>query len=162
MGGARGGGAGGSTGGVQVEAGAASAAATAPKAALVSIAVGAEHGCVVRGSGALVCWGAKAKLGQQVGDTEAPYQLEPKPLPALAKVKVTEVVTQFDESCVRTEGKEAWCWGDGRAPAKVAGVAGIRQLDVGMLHAATWLAGARTWMASSATEPRSTVTRRSP
>ncbi len=81
--------------------------------------------------------GAKAGLGQTVGEKESPYQLKPAPLAALTSETVMSIATEFDDTCVVTDKKEAYCWQGGvspKSPTKVSGVSGIAQLDVGMSH----------------------------
>lgn len=74
----------------------------------VAVSVGTRHGCAVRASGAVACWGDNTfgQLGTGTRESDG------TPAPVRGIEDAVEVVTGRGHSCARLEGGAVSCWGD--------------------------------------------------
>jgi len=102
---------------------------------IVSVATGAYHTCVVKNSGAVLCWGANSygQLGNgSTVDSAVPVS------PIGLDHGVVQLATKFDHTCAVMADRTVRCWGynysgqvgdgtlvDRLAPATVPNVAGV-------------------------------------
>lgn len=76
---------------------------------VTSIAVGGSHGCALRASGAVVCWGAN--ISGQLGDGSTMTRRQPVDVRTLADVR--GLVTGDSHSCALRVSGAVVCWGEG-------------------------------------------------
>ncbi|MCA9705638.1 MAG: hypothetical protein KDK70_07315, partial [Myxococcales bacterium] len=76
-----------------------------------SVATGANHTCVARDDGHVVCWGANSQgqLGQGPGAGPIP---EPQSVALPGEALVDTLQASNNGTCARGAGDEVWCWGD--------------------------------------------------
>ncbi len=75
----------------------------------LAIGWGGDHGCAVKGSGEVLCWGSNEDGQLGVDAQKTPTRLEPAVVPGLEKV--TQVATGARHSCAITQSKKTVCWG---------------------------------------------------
>ncbi len=68
---------------------------------------GRHHTCVVRGTGAVVCWGSNE--GRQLGHDQLPKANAPSTVPGVSDI--VEVAAGDRHTCVRDEEMDVFCWG---------------------------------------------------
>lgn len=76
---------------------------------VLDVAVGAQHGCAVRGDGGVVCWGANAEFGQ-LGDGSLQDQASPVLVPGLGGA-ARAVAAGGSHSCAVLTTGAVRCWG---------------------------------------------------
>ena len=74
---------------------------------VVGISVGNQHGCSVRATGAVSCWGWNSF--RQLGEA-GPSRAEPRDVVGLSDV--TAVAAGWKHNCALTGAGEVFCWGD--------------------------------------------------
>lgn len=115
-----------------------------PLADVRSVGLGSRHGCAVRETGGIVCWGQNGQ--GQLGDgttTDAPT-----PIAVTGVSTATQVSAGGDQTCARLDDGGVRCWGanadgqlgDGttipsRVPVAVAGISDAVAVSVGTNHA---------------------------
>lgn len=122
----------------------------------VALTVGEGHGCVLRASGAVSCWGNdfNGQMGDGDGDPADP--LAPVDVTGLPG-GVTQVAAGQDHTCALAAG-EVYCWGEGGfgqlgqgtetdsdAALVVPGLAGIVQIAIGHNYGCARDGGGSVW-----------------
>lgn len=81
-----------------------------PCACTVSLATGANHTCIARDDGRVICWGAnnQAQLGMGSTSGAIPW---PQLVVIPGEVLVERVHTGNDHTCARGSDDALWCWG---------------------------------------------------
>lgn len=82
-------------------------AATPDHGAVVSLAVGDQHACVVRADGTVDCWGRSAFFG--LGDWSTPPHVTPVEIPGVHDA--VEVGAGSTGTCIRHRDLTVSCWG---------------------------------------------------
>lgn len=85
-----------------------------------TIALGNEHGCLRRRSGAVACWGSN-RYGEVGNGTTTP---SPSPVTVTGVSDAVEVAAGASFSCARRVGGSVVCWGDNRVRQLGTGQAG--------------------------------------
>ena len=76
-------------------------------APLVPITAGAQHTCLVKGSGEVYCWGRN--LDSELGDGTAQNRDAPVPVKGLTGVR--QVDSEAHHTCAVLDNGQVWCWG---------------------------------------------------
>ncbi|MFO7563278.1 MAG: hypothetical protein R6X02_11600 [Enhygromyxa sp.] len=105
-----------------------------------AVAAAAAQACVVRASGAVLCWGVNDK--GQLGRPAGPDQVRPMPVPKLDDA--IDVTLGFEHGCALRRSGEVLCWGSdaegqlgdgaGSRGGKVAQLGDATALDAGRAH----------------------------
>jgi hypothetical protein len=89
---------------------------------VTSVAVSQEYACAVTAGGGVVCWGNNDN--QQLGNSFAPSSPVPVPVTGLESGATAVAVSGTDPvACAVTRAGGLVCWGLGKPPAPVAGLA---------------------------------------
>ena len=119
----------------------------------VSVSVGGDHTCALKGDGSAYCWGSNryGQLGVVHTDTACGtgnnrYPCTGTPQPVLAAVKVISISAGARHTCAITQSREAYCWGandvgqlsdfaaGGPTPARISGSLPWAQISAGVTH----------------------------
>lgn len=97
---------------------------------VVSLAAGSGHGCLLRRSGNVECWGGLSPRAFRAG--EEPSHLVPRPMPDLHHV-VGLAAGGTSTTCAIQADATVRCWGPDEAPRPTEGVRAV-QVAIGQAH----------------------------
>ncbi len=114
-----------------------------------SIGIGYSHGCAVRTTGDVLCWGRNDQ--GQIGDGTTTQRNTPVPV---TLSNVSEVALGTLHTCARTASGSVFCWGDDSAgqlgddatlldqtlPVQVSGIGSAVEIVAGEMHSCARLA----------------------
>ena len=119
----------------------------------LSVSVGGDHTCALKGDGSAYCWGSNrnGQLGVIRTDTTCGtgnnrYPCTGTPQPVLAGVKLISISAGARHTCAITQSREAYCWGandqgqlsdfaaGGPTPARISGSLPWAQISAGVSH----------------------------
>jgi alpha-tubulin suppressor-like RCC1 family protein len=119
----------------------------------LSVSVGGDHTCALKGDGSGYCWGSNrygqlgvARTDTSCGTGTSRYPCTGTPQPVLAGVKLISITAGGRHTCAITQSREAYCWGandqgqlsdfaaGGPTPTRISGSLPWAQISAGVTH----------------------------